>query len=378
MLFSALINQQQARERLLQMVAHQRVPHALLFREPEGSGGLLLAIAFATYVLCEQPTANEACGQCSSCQKMDRLMHPDVHFSFPVVSRKSGSEPTSDDYLQEWREFLREFPYGDLQDWLQLIQAENRQGNITAAECREIVRKLSLKSFEGKYKILILWLPEFLGQQGNRLLKLIEEPPEDTLMLFVSQQPQRILGTITSRLQTIQLSPLPPEEIAQALIARAKAHPQIAAQISLAAEGNYRQALRLLHDAHANWLDLLRNWLNAIAKQQIPALVQWMEEIGSSKTGREQQKFFLQYFLNLIEKTLQAHYLPPANLHLPPAEQDFVNRLKQQLSFSQLVSLSEKLNAAIYHIERNAYAKLVFHALTLQLQDLLIRTPTSA
>ncbi|PJJ74728.1 DNA polymerase-3 subunit delta' [Thermoflavifilum aggregans] len=378
MLFSSLINQQKSRDALLQMVKQQRLAHALLLREPEGSGGLLLAIAFATYLMCEQPGDNDACGQCPSCRKMAQLIHPDVHFAFPVVSRKPGSEPTSDDYMQEWREFVREFPYGDLQDWLQLIHAENRQANVTAAECREIVRKLSLKSFEGRYKILIFWLPEYLGQQGNRLLKLVEEPPDDTLMLFVSQQPQRILSTIASRLQTVQLSPLPAEEITQALITRSQADPQMATRIGLAAGGNYRMALRLLHDAHADWLEMLRSWLNAIAKQQIPALVQWIDEMGSNKNGREQQKFFLQYFLNLVEKTIQAHYLLPEQLHLPEAEQDFVNRLKSQFSFSQLCTLSERLNAAIYQIERNAYAKLVFHALTLYMQELLVRPQVNA
>lgn len=376
MLFTDVIDQSRAKQYLLRMAQQQRIPHALLVREPEGSGGLPLALAFATYLLCERPGAEDACGTCNSCRKMAQLIHPDVHFSFPVVSKKSGSEPISDDYITEWREFIREFPYGDVQDWLQQIQAENRQGNITAAECREIVHKLSLKSFEGRYKILLLWLPEYLGQQGNRLLKWVEEPPDDTLMLFVSQQPQRVLSTIVSRLQTVQLSPLPAEEITQALISRAQANPQMAAQIALAAGGNYRQALRLLHDAHADWLEMLRNWLNAIARQQIPALVQWIEEMGSSKVGREQQKFFLHYFLNLVEKTIQAHYLPLELLHLPPAEQDLVNRLKSQFSFSQLHALGEQLNAAIYHIERNAYGKLVFHALTLHLQDMLARTPT--
>ncbi|MCL6523516.1 MAG: hypothetical protein K6T34_02540 [Thermoflavifilum sp.] len=372
MLFSEVIDQQTAKEKLLLMAQQQRIPHAMLFREPEGCGGLPLALAWATYVLCEHPSKTDACGECANCRKMAQLMHPDVHFSFPVVPRKPGSEPVSDDYLAEWREFVGVFPYGDMQDWLLQIHAENRQGNITAAECREIVRKLSLKSFEGGFKILILWLPEYLGQQGNRLLKMIEEPPENTLLIFISQQPQRILGTIASRLQTIPLVPLAPEAITQALITRANASPQLAAQIGLAANGSYRQALRLLHDTHTNWQENLRNWLNAIARQQVNTLVKWIEETGSSKTGREQQKFFLQYFLNLVEKALQAHYVPAEQMHLPDSEREFVDRLSKLLSFNQLTTLSDQLNQAIYYIERNANARLVFHALTLHLRDMLI------
>ena len=219
MLFKEIIGQIETKKQLVELIQHNRLSHALLFLGKEGNGSLQLAVGLAQYLTCEkvnqkvkdqnsevslfgeepttsiqqQATSNDSCGLCSSCIKAQHLIHPDIHFSYPVVTKKSGSPPISTDYISEWREFIKNYPYGNVYDWLQFIGAENKQGNITAQECNDIIRKLNLKSFESEYKILILWMPEYLGNEGNKLLKLIEEPPPNTLFILVAENESLIL-----------------------------------------------------------------------------------------------------------------------------------------------------------------------------------------
>lgn len=222
MQFSEVIGQRDVKQHLIAMISQNRLSHALLFSGREGSGALLLALAFAQYIMCEkvksrlsppaaslfgadEPASNEplpdACGVCNACKKAAAHVHPDIHYSYPVIPKKPGDKPVSTDFIVEWREFITTFPHGNVFDWLQFIGAENKQGNITAQECNEILHKLSLKSFESEYKILVLWMPEYLGNEGNKLLKLIEEPPANTLFILVAENESLILPTIISRTQ---------------------------------------------------------------------------------------------------------------------------------------------------------------------------------
>src|SRR3984885_14828059 len=290
MQFSQVIGQQQVRDNLTEMVRQNRLSHALLFLGHEGSGALPMALAFAQYVVCERTNGNseDACGVCPSCIKASRLVHPDIHFSYPVIPRKPGDKPVSTDYGSEWREFIAQYPYGNAYDWLQFIGAENKQGNITAHECNDIIHKLSLKSFESGYKILLMWMPEYLGNEGNKLLKLIEEPPADTLFLLVAENESLILPTILSRTQLVKI-PLPDAgDIERALVERAGLEPVRARQIAVLCEGNYHEALQLVRHADDDWQGVLREWLNAILKTGPVAQVKWIDEI--SKSGRERQK----------------------------------------------------------------------------------------
>ena len=200
-------------------------------------------------------TSNDSCGVCPSCIKANQLVHPDIHFSYPVVTKKSGTPPLSIDYITEWREFVNYYPYGNVYDWLQFIGAENKQGNITAHECNDIIRKLSLKSFESEYKILIMWMPEYLGAEGNKLLKLIEEPPPNTLFILVAENETLLLPTIVSRCQMIKIPMLETADIEKALIDN-KIDPSKARQVAATAEGNYREALQLLQHAEEDWQSL--------------------------------------------------------------------------------------------------------------------------
>jgi DNA polymerase-3 subunit delta' len=394
MLFKNVIGQADVKLHLVNMVQQNRISHALLFLGKEGCGALPLAIAFAQYIVCEkvnrkaaaapagpslfgeepaaptqQATVLDSCGECPSCVKMQQLMHPDIHFSYPVIPRKAGDKPLSADYISEWREFFSKYPYGNSYDWLQFIGAENKQGNITAYECNDIIRKLSLKSFESGFKILVMWMPEYLGNEGNKLLKLIEEPPPDTLFILVAETESLILQTILSRTQLVKIPALTHQEIAGALVARANMAEDPARQIALIAEGNYHEALQLMQHADEDWQSLLREWLNAILKNGPIAQVKWIDEV--SKLGREKQKQFLRYFTHLLEQAIRLHAMGPENLHLPDKDKDFAGRLNKIAAFNQQQAIIEELDKATYYIERNANAKMLFHALTIKLYHIL-------
>jgi DNA polymerase III subunit delta' len=377
MLFSQVIGQQEIKAKLRNLVEHNRLSHALLLNAPEGAGGLPLALAFSQYIVCERVSGVEAgkpflldsCNECPSCQKASRLIHPDIHYVFPVVSRKPGDKPVSADYISEWREFISLYPYGTIFDWLQQINADNKQGNISAQECNEINRKLSLKSFESGYKILIMWMPEYLGNEGNKLLKLIEEPPPDTLFILVTENEAQILPTILSRVQIIRLPRPQVTEIQEALVARAGVQPEQARQLAAVSEQNYREALRQLQHGQDDWQSLLREWLNAVLRSGPVAQVKWVEEIA--KTGREKQKQFLQYFSHLLEQAVRLRMSEAALAELPDSERDFALRLNKIADLSAQRSIIEEVNKSIYYIERNAHAKMLFHALTIRLYHIL-------
>lgn len=390
--FKNIVGLKDTKHHLLEMVQQNRLSHALLFLGKEGSGALPLALAFAQYVALqpagdakpaaaaglfgEEPVQEKAVHATQeqadawmekqqAYSKASKYIHPDIHFTFPVIPKKSGDKPTSTDYITEWREFLQLYPYGNAFDWLQFIGAENKQGNITAEECNEIVRQMSLKSFESPYKILIIWMPEYLGKEGNKLLKLIEEPPPNTLFILVAQNEEQILATILSRCQLVKI-PLPEtEDIAQALMERANVTPEKARQTASIAEGNYREALQLLQHAEEDWQGLLRDWLNACLKGGPVAQLKWVDEV--SKLGREKQKQFLRYFNHLLEQSIRIRVIGVQNVMLPDNEKDFAQRLNKIATVSQQQAIIEELDRNAYYIERNANGKMLFHALTIKL-----------
>lgn len=390
MLFKDIIGQAAVKQHLAEMVQQNRLSHALLFLGKEGSGALPLALAFAQFVVC-QPNATEPVADLfggftpmeagptyispddihtqPAFARAAQLMHPDLHFSYPVIPKKAGDKPISTDYISEWREFIQQYPYGNVYDWLQFIGAENKQGNITANECNDIIHKLSLKSFESDYKALVVWMPEYLGKEGNKLLKLIEEPPPNTLFILVAENDEQILPTILSRCQLVKI-PMPEDtEIEQALIERAKTNPETAKQIAAIAEGNYREALQLLQHAEEDWQSLLRDWLNATLKGGPLAQIKFTAEI--SELGREKQKQFLRYFNHLLEMSIRIRVMGSEQVAAGDQERDFANRLNKIASVSQQQAIIEELDRASYYIERNANAKMLFQALTLKLYHII-------
>jgi DNA polymerase-3 subunit delta' len=373
MLFSNIIGQEDIKEQLIKSVVQNRMSHAIVLLAPEGTGGLPLGLAFAQYLVCEDKQTDSACGKCQACVKAAKYIHPDIHFSYPVIPRKPGDKPVSTDYAAEWREFIVAQPYGNAYDWLQFIGAENKQGNITATECQDIIHKLSLKSFESPYKILLMWMPEYLGNEGNRLLKLIEEPPPNTLFLLIAENQEQILATILSRTHLIKVNPLPKEVMVEALISRAQIAPAKARQAATIAAGNYREALYLLQHSDDDYHELLRNWLNYIFTGNRPALQEWVDNVA--KLGRENQKQFLRYFINLLEHTLRLKYIDKSQLAFSEEETDFAAKLQKLANLQQMELIMQQLDSACYYVERNANAKLLFHALSIKLQYIFKKRP---
>ena len=402
MQLSQVIGQKDLKTQLTQLVQQNRLSHALLFLGKEGSGALSLARALAQYTICErvngkkatdkqQPTtepslfgesepvqtselstindqlATDSCGECPACKKAALLIHPDIHFCYPVISRKAGDKPISTDYITEWREFITKNPYGNSFDWLQFIGAENKQGNISTEETKDIIRKMSLKSFESEYKILIIWMPELLGKEGNKLLKLIEEPPPNTLFILVAENEALILPTILSRTQLIKIPLLSKTDIEAALELREGISVQKAEQIAAISEGNYNEALQQLQHSEDDWEVLLRDWLNSIIKTGPLAQIKWIEEI--SKIGREKQKQFLKYFTHLLQQSLRLKVMGDVNN--PAIRNDFAIKLNKLCNIAQQEALINELDQAAYYIERNANAKMLFHALTIKLYHII-------
>ena len=401
MQFKDVIGQEDVKLQLADMLQQNRLSHALLFLGKEGNGSLALALAFAQYIVCEKvngknidaltqgpslfgeeitgetprPRLNDSCGSCPACIKSHQLVHPDIHFSYSVVTKKAGTSPLSTDYITEWREFIKSFPYGNAYDWLQFIGAENKQGNITAHECNDIIRKLNLKSFESEYKILVMWMPEYLGNEGNKLLKMIEEPPPNTLFLMVAENESLILPTILSRCQLVKLPLLENEDIEQALVNRNKTEAITARQVAGLSEGNYREALQLVQHSDEDWQSLLREWLNSILKTGPVAQTKWVEEI--SRLGREKQKQFLRYFNHILQQAIRYRVMggalaPPGSLQLSAAEMGFAEKLNLKIAdIGQQEALIRELDRASYYIERNANAKILFHALTIKVYHII-------
>ncbi len=394
MQFSDIIGQKQVKEQLAELIQHNRLSHALLFIGKEGSGALPLALSFAQYIVCEKvngkhtaiqagpslfgdpepETLNvkretDSCGICSACTKAHQLVHPDIHFSYPTVTKKAGEKPIATDFIVEWRDFIRLNSYGNLFDWIEMIkEKENSQGKITARECDEIIRKLSLKSFESEYKILIMWMPEELDKEGNKLLKIIEEPPPNTLFILITENEEQVLPTIVSRCQLIKVPALETKEVEEALIDRNKTDASIARQVASVSEGNYREAMQLVQHAEEDWQALLREWLNAILKTGPVAQTKWVEEI--SRLGREKQKQFLRYFNHLLQVALHVRIGQTETVR-PGTEQDFAERLNKIAGIEQQQAIIEELDRASYYIERNAHGKMLFHALTIKLYHII-------
>ncbi len=311
-----------------------------------------------------------SCGKCAGCGKASKLEHADLHISFPSIPPKPNTKAMSRHYIQEFREFIQQSPYGTTYDWLQHISAENRQGNITAEECREIIDVLNLKSYEGGMKVLLMWRPEYLGKEGNILLKLIEEPPQDTILIFVAENTEDILPTIRSRTQEVRLAPVSAADIAEALVTRSVTDPRKAAQVAHIAMGSYTEALRLARDVDNDLFPEVRQLFNSLFTNNGLGIAKFAEEW--SKAGREQQKNFLSYIIQLLEQAIRVRYSPGAGISLPEAEAQFVQKLSgTKVSFEGFGQMVSAVSDTIFYIERNAHSKTQLHALAIRMQHII-------
>lgn len=365
MQFADVMGQARAKSLLQQLARSERVPHALLLLGPTGSGSLALALAFAQLLQCESPHDGNACGHCAACRKTAQHAHPDIHFSYPTV----GANAVSTDFLKAWREALLENPYLDVNSWLQRIGAENKQGNITRDECQAIIKKLSLKIFEGRYKILVQWLPEYLGKEGNRLLKLIEEPPEQTVFILVAENAELILPTILSRCQLIKTEILDDDAVTEALRRLRHIDEQRSRHIAFLAGGDLNAALNLADHPENDDASLLLDWLRKCWKGDGVELVRWTENF--SRLGRENQKQFLGYGLHFLRELLAYLATGATQLRLQTHEYNTAVNMAKVLNFNKIEQIADIFNQNIYYIERNANPKILFLDTSIQLNQIM-------
>jgi DNA polymerase-3 subunit delta' len=354
---------------LIRSVTEERVSHAQLFTGPEGCGSFALALAYAKYVSCENRSDHDSCGTCKSCVKYEKMIHPDLHFVFPVTKNKKDSEPVSDSFLEEWRECVKQSPFLTLNNWLETIEVGNAQGLIFASEAGEIIKKLSLKTFEADYKIMIIWLPEKMHQAtANKLLKMIEEPPEKTLFLLVSDEPDKVIPTILSRCQLVKIPGFKNNEIKNYLVSKFNAEEKRAADIAKVANGNIIRAIELFknEDSSLQNLDNFKRLMRFAWKRDIISIIAWSEEIAS--TGRESQKNFIIYSLRILRENLMLSLgqLKNSLVFLAGDEASFSDNFHPYINQNNIYHLTDEFNLAHSHVEANGNAKIIFLDLALK------------
>ena len=385
MFFEQVIGQKDTQERLLQLVREERLPHALMLCGPAGCGKLALAIGFAKVLLAgngQQPSAN-------TLAMLDKLEHPDLHFTYPTIKLPSmGSEhkPVSDDFAREWHELITAGPYFTMAQWLEQMGGENQQAIITAGESDALIRKLSLKSSQGGYKVSIVWLPERMNIEcANKILKLLEEPPHQTVFIMVCQEPDRLLETIRSRVQRIDVRRIDDNDIRQALMERRGLSEDQAQRISRMANGNWLAALEMLGADSENdyFLQLFQTLMRQAYLRNVKEMKAWSEQMAT--LGRERQKRFLEYFLRLVRENFMYNFQQSVGETSPAAhdakelcymtqnEEDFARNFARFINEANILPITDLATRCIRDIGQNANAKIVFFDMALQMIVLLIQ-----
>jgi DNA polymerase-3 subunit delta' len=371
--FSEVAGHSEIKKRLIQSVTEERVPHAQLFHGPEGAGSLTLALAYATYLSCTDRLLDDSCGECPSCLKYDKLVHPDLHFVYPVFTTKSiTSNPVSDDFIADWRKALLENPYLTLQQWYGYMGLENKQGIINKWESQAIMRKLNLKAFESDHKIMIMWMPEKMNASAsNKLLKMIEEPPPMTVFLLVAENTGQILPTVLSRTQLIRVPRLRDEELLEALNKSYTEDEEKLKNTVHLAEGNYGSAVEILARSEESeyQLDLFIRVMRLAYSRKFQEIFTWVDEI--SGLGRERQKSFLVYALRMVRENYLLNMEQKELVRMNPQENDFSGRFSAFIHKDNAQEIIRELDEACVHIEANAYARIVFLDFALTLVKLI-------
>ncbi len=373
MQFAAIPGLPETKEKLLNAVKLNHLAHALLFHGPEGSANLTLALALASYLYCEQKSETDSCGTCGSCQRMNKLILPDLNFAFPVVAsskEEDGEEEGKDeksDLLGNWRKFVLGQPYGNVHDFIYFNGFEKKQLNITKAAARKMIQTLSLMSFEGGYKIMLIWAPEYLHPSAaNALLKIIEEPPAKTLFLLVTSQADQLLTTILSRTQKILVRAFSDEEVSSHLVDSGLCDSKAAAQIAMLADGNLRAAYRLIDQVEDQTVRQLRDWFRLCATKNLKELFLLSEDFH--KADKESQKSLMLAGLNVTREILLKNLDLDHLLRTTDEDRTFINNIsKKMLTEEHADKLYQTFNAAHYHLERNGNAKMIFTDLSMEI-----------
>ena len=369
MKFSEVVGQERVKEIFHKYMESGKIPHAIMLCGPMGSGKLPMALALATYLCCTNRTPDgDSCGECPSCVKMNNLAHPDVHFAFPIVKKKAGRNSVCDEFLPLWRETLLRESYITPENWVDALQAGNTQPIIYSTESDEIQRKLSLKSSQGGYKVMIIWMPEKMNQEcANKMLKILEEPPGQTAFILVSEQPDLLLPTILSRVQRINLPPVEEEALVKYLIDRYMLVDEDARDVARRSEGSISNALEniRLSDRRKNFFDLFVRLMRLSYARDIRSLRDWSDELAQS--GREMQKDFINYSLNLIRENFVYNFHRTEMVYLSPVERQFATRFAPFISEKNVIGIMELLDEGGAMIEQNVSAKMVFFDMALRM-----------
>lgn len=374
MLFREIIGQGEIKNKMTAIAASGRISHAYLFISQEGSGVLPLAIAFAQYIHCKNKTDNDSCSECPSCLKIKKLSHPDLHFVFPVATTKSvDKEPVSDDFISQWREALFQNPYMNLAEWYENLGIENKQGSINIHESKEILRKLGLKSFESDYKIMIIWMPEKMNTQAaNKLLKLLEEPPEKTVFILITQDSSQLLPTIVSRTQLIKIPKIARPDLKEAITGNfGITNSDEIESILDYANGDYLKVLEAIdRDQDSSYqFNAFVTLMRVCYGADIPKLNDWVEDIASA--GREKQKHFISFALKMLRGNFMMNIKENSISYLKENEKEFSLKFSKFVHSGNIEALTAEFNQAFSHIEYNANAKIVFFHLGLRIAKLL-------
>ena len=369
MTFNEVIGQKEAQERLVQMAKEGHLPHALMLCGPQGSGKMALATAFACYLLDN--------GTPSAKAMLEKLEHPDLHFTYPTIklpSMSSDHKPVSDDFAKEWHELIMQGPYFTMDEWMQAMGGENQQAIITAGESDDLVKKLSLKSSQGGYKVSVIWLPERMNIEcANKLLKLIEEPPQQTVFIMVCEEPDKLIETIRSRVQVVDIRKTSNEDIQQALIERRGIDEEAAHRISRLANGNWLKALEELQVGSENelFLDMYIMLMRLAYQRKVRDMQKWSEQMAGM--GREKQKRWLTYFLRMTRENFMYNFQNEELTYMTQKEEDFARNFARFVNEKNILPISDMTNLAIRDIGQNANAKIVFFDFALQMIVLLLQ-----
>ncbi len=368
MLFKDIPGKEKLKVELKNMVSEERIPHAMLFLGPEGNGGLAMVFAMTAYILCEQRDGEDACGVCKNCRRVASFVHPDIHFTMPVIS-KAGMDGVSSEFYKEWRSLLASHVYPSIQDWMGELGAENKQFNINRKECQKIVRQLSLKSVEAPFKIQIIWLPEYLGKEGNGLLKIIEEPPANTLFFLVAQNVESILNTIISRCQIVQVPLFLDEELKDFAQAKWLLEENKAQSVALLAEGNMSTAYRIAGEQTNELAPIFMKWMRLSFQDKEGQLVELANEIAS--LGRERQKQLIILGLRFLRMMMLSRMARNKPDGMAKEEASFIEKMAQFIDFEGLSELVSLMDDCFYSVERNANPKILFLDTSFQINHIL-------
>lgn len=372
MYFKDIIGQDEVVALLRAAVAEGRIPHAQLICGGEGVGKLVLAIAYARYLCCTHRNSEDACGECPSCKKFDKLVHPDLHFTFPVYKKDPNRGSLSDDFIDKWRQAVAENPYMKLNQWMDHIGTENQQGLIYTSQGDEVIRKLTLKSSEGGYKVMIVWMAEKMNAEcSNKLLKMIEEPPAQTIFLLVAENPDLLLPTIQSRVQRLTLRPIEEDVMARALCERFGLVDADARQVAHASAGNWLQAMETIHlgSRAKEYIELFMTLMRKSYARDLKGMRQWADSVAGM--GREPQKNFLIYCQRMIRESFICNFHRPEINYMNMEEANFTSRFAPFVNEKNIFGIMDELSEAQRHIEQNVNAKMVFFDLALKMIMLL-------